>query len=467
MIKYLAILLIAFFIYNFILLDKYPLVTPDETWFANYAYSLTGKETLSSFPFENRLPKIDESSRIAYGPVYSLLLSIPLKFLPYGITTLRLTSVIISALTLFTLFILIKYSLKSSALALLSSMLLSVDYYFLIRARFVRPETLIVLFSTLAIYFYLKSKPLLTGIFICLSIFSHYFNGLIPLITISVHYLLNRKPIMNKKFLLIILPSLIFSFVWLYYLSSKGLDADGAWQLIFSKRIAPNFQLIASFPIWEFPRKNILVVQLITFFLLLISKTSQNDVKKLFLIYFLTTTAFFFYGNSLIYEALLALPTVLCLAAIRHRFIFPALFTTAAILNISFQIFALIFIANYSYASFAKNISHVLTPNSKVLLKHVNPDPYLYLAEHRPDIKIDYFQAVDKKNYQESLVKADYIITHGYDLKYLEEYQKNRHPQSHPFDQSLIDFLEKNRFSVTSFETPVYVYNIVVIKIQK
>jgi len=468
MTKAIFLLLAAFSIYNFFLLDKLPIVTPDEVWFANYAYSLTSKEKLSSIPFENRLPKIDENSKIAYGPVYPLILSIPLRVLPYGLTTTRATSIFFGALAILVVFLLTKSLFKNNTLALLSAILLSIDPSFLLRARFVRPEILIILFTYLSYLFYFRKKYLLTGVFISLSIFSHYFIGLIPGVVIIFHYFLNKDSLKSKNVILLILPTIILLIFWLFYISTQNVDTNGIWQTVLAKRVTPNFQLLTSFPKWDTQIAITFSMYLLSFLLILISKINTDTaIKRFCILNFLIAFTIFAFGNAVVYDGICTIPAILCLLAIsRIKYILPLFLSALIFSNISYLLLTLN-IAYPSYNSFGKVFSKDIEQNSKVLLKQTNPDPYFYLAEKRPDLKLDYFQVVNKQNYQKSLSEADYIITHGYDLKFFEDYKKNHLPQNFPFDLTLTEFLEANESKtqvVTNINTP-YIYNIVVIKI--
>lgn len=471
MFKQISIIIILYFALNLYLLDKSPIPTPDETWFANDAYSLTGREKLSSYPFDFRLPVIDKSSQIAYGPVYPLILSIPLRFFPYGLTTTRLTSVFLGALTILVLFSLSKSLFRNSILAFLSAFLLSISSSFLNIVRFVRPEILVILFTCLSYLFYFRKKYFFTGLFISLGIFTHYLIGIIPALVVILHFLANNNIFKNKKnILLLILPSVLFSILWAFILNQQNLNLNEVLRVVISTRTAPNFQLITSFFDWQIPKKISFIVYFLSFFVLIILSNKKDPaIKKFCLLNFLITFIIFAFGNSRVYEDILTIPAILCVLALsRTKYLFPIFLSLLLITNLFVQIFILFspLTPYYSYGQiFSKNIAQ----NSKVFLKQTNPDPYLYLAEKRPDLKLDYLQVIDSKNYQNSLSKADYIITHGYDMVFFEDYKKTHLPQDYPFDLTLTKFLETNESKiqkVADIKTS-YIYNIVVLKVSK
>ena len=201
----LMFIVIAFFSAALFLLLKDPLVFHDEVFFSSIAYGISNPDQVSFEPFLNRISLVNMQDYFYHGPVFFLLLSVPLKIVEFSISNIRIVSVCIGACCLITIFFIANDLLKSKYYSLLVAAIMAVEYNFLRGSRFCRPDILVFLFSCLAIYFYLKADEksykarylLCSSIFLTLGFLTHYFLGSIAILAIFSHYFLNK--ISKKK----------------------------------------------------------------------------------------------------------------------------------------------------------------------------------------------------------------------------------------------------------------------------
>lgn len=428
-------IIIIYLTLNISLIDKTPFPFSDENFFANHAYSLTGKENLSSTPFENRLSAIAASTTSTnYGPIFFWILAIPLKFFNYSIVTVRLTSVFLGTVTIITAFFLTKTLTKSRALSLLTMLLLSIEFHFLISARVARPEIAVMLFSYISFLFYVRTwnnpsnkNHLLTSFFCTFGLFTHFLSGVIPIAVILSHSLLTKKGSLKGFLLLISLPivSLLFFILQVFHFRSQSQMKD-AYQIL-SGSFIPSFASLEYIFHINIFTKGRFVIYLISFLLLLIHR-KKNDSKIFCLLIFFVTFLIAIYRSSSWYLGLLTFPALLCLVNLKKPPL-PVAFLISLVIfsSVADQTLTLHFSSNYSYNNYGEEISSKIEPNSKVFITELQPDPYLYLVEKRPDLKLGSFQAID--NYKKSLSLADSVIANTNDViaadKIIRQYNLN------------------------------------------
>jgi len=461
-------IIIIFIVLSLTLLTKDPIVFPDEVSFSNTAYWLLNRDDFGKNPFDNRLTLIEETTLTQYGPLYYVGLSLPLKIFGYSIYTVRLFSVLVGILTLFIFYLLVKKTTKSNALSLLATFLLAIDLNFLRSARFGRMEILVIFFNLLAYLFYLKiyekrsSKDyLLLGGLLSLGLFTHFLNGLTPLIVIPIHLLLTKRLSLfkNKQIFLLVIPlTLLAIWSFLVFILAPSSAISESKLLIF-KSLIPSLhstKLILHDRI-TFNQINFLIYFL--GFFILLSAPKRDDYKKFWLLSGSVTLLIVLWGNSFFYLSFIPiyfLPILLiAIDEIIHRkgslhylWSIPILFFI--ILSLFQQIILIEYSINYSYENFGQKISKCISKDhAKVYLGQLTPDPYFYLVSHRPDLKLFYhkFQDAEKYYLKEFLPKADYVINYELYEQTISSPEYSNHQGDSQMRVQLNDFI-KNRLGL-------------------
>jgi len=425
---------VIFLAFSLSLLTKDPVVYPDEVAFANVAYSLISEESFSAVPFSSRLPAIEEAELIYHGPVYYWFLALALRLFGFGIATVRMTSVFLGVATLLVGFFLAKKSLQSAWFGLLAVFLLAIDHNFSRGARLGRPEILVTFFNYLTLLFYLKSlknprrkEYLLVGLFGSLGFFTHILLGLIAPLVILSHLLVSRGRsfLRDKNFFYLILIPALCSLLWLFYLHFT----TSAWDRLApsaSRRLRPDFYSLRSIFGGRLYGKVIFLIHSLSLVLLLF-KFEKNSLRVLLLLNFLVTFVVVALGGNGWYLGLLTFPA--CLALLRisrewrderkvvHGYVWWVPVGILIIFSLLIWFKALDFFAGYSYESHARGIADRLPRGSRVLLRQMTPEPYFFLVQHRPDLKLAYeqFYDYDQSNFKAALSEAEYVVTRAAD----------------------------------------------------
>ncbi len=196
-----AILFIFIIVYSFIL-DKYPYIWCDESWFSNAAFTLVTQGFLGT----TIIPDFYNINHITYWqpPVYLLLLAVSFKLFGFGIVQARIVSVMLGFFTvLFTY--LLGEELYNKKVGLIGSILLISNPVFFFVSRDARMDIAVVCFTLIALYFLLKalkrsknSYYFYSGLFAMLSLLSHP-NGILGILSIILIYCTYKFDFKNFK----------------------------------------------------------------------------------------------------------------------------------------------------------------------------------------------------------------------------------------------------------------------------
>ena len=176
--KYLFLILVFFAILNMSYLSKVLRVRVDEPWESITAYTLLTEGRLANPILEGR----DGYEKHFLQPriVQNILLVPFFKTLGFGLWQGRLLSVFFGLLTVIFTFLLTKKLFKAESIALLATLLVSVDSFVFVSARTIRPEIMVAALTVLAIYLFLvavrKESDLLfslLGIVIGIGLYTH------------------------------------------------------------------------------------------------------------------------------------------------------------------------------------------------------------------------------------------------------------------------------------------------------
>jgi len=433
--KLLVVLTAIFLFYILIalnLLTKDPTVFPDESSFSNTAYRLTNENVFGKQPFEKQLTLIEDTTFTQYGPMYYLVLSVPLKLFGYSIHTVRATSVVIGLLVLVVLYFLIKEITSSEIVGLLSVFLLSIDINFLRMARFGRMDILVAFFILLAYLFYLKTynhpsakRYLILGALLTLPVLTHFFNGVLPLIVIFFHLLVTKKlkPLKNKQFLLFLVPlsALIIWFILVFFFAPPSAINES--KLFILKSLIPNFHQIKIVIGDKLTFNQINFIIYFGALSLLAWLSPKGNMGRFWLLNGVIGTAWTIWGNSFFYLGYIPiylLPILpLSFYLTKEK---PRLRSLQVVIIFFFIGFSMVqqmiltqYLSDFSYQKFGRRVSTCLQkPMAKVYLDQLIPDPYFYLVKQRADLKLAYQKWHDRKQsyLKNTLPMADYVVTY-------------------------------------------------------
>jgi 4-amino-4-deoxy-L-arabinose transferase-like glycosyltransferase len=411
---FLAIFLYLFF--SFLLVTKDPLVFPDESSFSNTAYFLSNRSIFAK-PFEKQLSLIEQTTFTHYGPIYYLGLATFIKLFGYNILTTRSFSVLLGLLSLPLIYQTIRNISQSNLRASLATLLIATDLNFLRSSRFTRMEILVIFFSLLSLFFLTKAKKSPgKGLFLAiLAFFTHFSNGLTPLLAILSTKFFKKENFKKKirGLLFLSFPPATLFLLWFFLISSifSPESLNESKNLIFGL-ITPNFHSLKIVLKTDYFTKIIYLTYLLGFFVLL--KTKRKEKTITLFVFFLSSALLPLYGGSFFYLSFLPIATIIPLFLFLKE---KTLLTVVSVIFLSINILTQLRLfketQTFSYQDYSESISTCLPQNSKVFLLKLIPDPYPYLISKRKDLKIVYekFHGNDDIYLVETSQKADYIVT--------------------------------------------------------
>jgi len=189
--------------------------TPDEISQGYTAYSLltTGKDEWGqSWPLTLK-------SFGDYKPPLQTYLMIPaIKFFGLNTFSIRLPNALTSSLAIISTYLLAKILFKNTSISLISAFLLAISPWHLPMSRIALEANLHSFFIPLAIYFFLKNKPIsliVSSLLFGISTFSYHSVKLFVPMVVFLLFILNKKLITLKKyrsFLFILISFLLINF---------------------------------------------------------------------------------------------------------------------------------------------------------------------------------------------------------------------------------------------------------------
>jgi len=417
------IAIIIFIVYStFVLLNltKEPSVGGDELSFANIAHSLD-KNEFNKLPgiFSRHIAPSEKVLLIMYPPIYPWIIAITTHFFGFNIYTLRLTSFAIGLLLLFFFFLILRKIITNDILTMSVLLLFAVDQAFIRSSRYGRPDILTAFFITLSLLFYIKTLEednnknyFLTGLFCGLSFMTHLALGLIPLMLTTLHFLLTKRFRRSgfKKLLFLIMPALIFFILWLIFvvlplfLHNPGLFKNTV--MVFKDKALRNKNYYAN---WiEFIKADISYIYLILLFPLILSLRNKNGIKSFLLLAYLFVYPYLLSIQSTWYAVWFTpIGCLVLLYLIREKNRYRQFFIVLVTIIISCGVVTQLRFAReqrgYSYENYSKRVSGYLPIGANVLILDIYPDPYIYLAAYRKDLKLEW----DRKD---AIKNADYVI---------------------------------------------------------
>lgn len=228
-IKFIHYYLLFYFVINLLFLTDFPFIHSDESWLSGLSRAMFLENDLSvTEPFFDTYQRYPHAIKI----LFHLLQIVFINLFGYNIFSFRLLSLIFSIGSLYFFNNLCRLLFQSNRVAILTTILLSLDIQFIYASHFSRQEIIILFVMILSVYILLNNlqnhncfKDLFLGILIGLSIGIHP-NSFIVGLSIGAIYLffIIYKKLKIKN--LIIYISVVVLFAILFISISFVMDAN-------------------------------------------------------------------------------------------------------------------------------------------------------------------------------------------------------------------------------------------------
>ncbi|WP_081605144.1 ArnT family glycosyltransferase [Leptospira alstonii] len=388
---------------------EFPPVWPDEVLFFSPSQDFAEFGTLRTQVLEGLIPGMEEIT-LWMPPLYFFSGGLWMKYVFPGIVGLRLFTLIVAGFCIFIFYgILLRIGFSFFS-ALFSCLLLVTDLLFLRVGTMARMETLCLFFALTNLFFLIRTafdehpKPvekveaLFSGVFLGLSFLSHPFGSVfgIP----SLYLLWKRKSLSAPLFWIGgILPIAVW-IVWLFPRWNLFLFQFGL-QFGRKKELFSVFSILTKIKILIGGYQNPGVRILFYIFLLAgvgINRELWKEKKERFLFLFvwiLGTLVFLFLSTEFYYVMYLTLPLsalggILMEESDRKRVIYIGSGLIFCNLIVLFLAYRRVGFINPEFdlgKKFSEEIAMELKYSKKVYLQAI-PDPYFYLREKYPNLKI-------------------------------------------------------------------------------
>lgn len=374
-VKSIHLYLVSYFTVNILFLNMYPFMHSDESWLSNLSRNIlqnkSFKVTESVFDLYPRFP---HSIKILFHSIQIIFL----KLFGYNLFTFRLISLIFGCIGLYFFYrILSKYCTKN--IALIYTILLSLNIQFIYASHFARQEIVLVCIEIIALFLFSQKKYTYTTIVCAISIGIHPNSFIVASVMGSIYLIsLINKKIELRTFIFYILglciSAIIFILISIYldnqffyhyfnYGSTLNVDAN----LIDKFKNFDNFyykiyQMISATYYTPDIRIYFYVFLVSSLYVLLKKRTLQNISIIIGII--IINLAIIFIGRYNPTSIILMFPLFyLLLANIDNKYFIITLFIIS-ILNSSINIYPYL---NNDYESYLNNIEQYVSSDSKVL----------------------------------------------------------------------------------------------------
>lgn len=212
--------LLLYFIANALFLVDFPFVHSDEPWLSGLSRAMLVNNDLSvTEPFFDGY----ERNPHAIKTIFHLIQILFINLFGYNIFSFRLISLIFSIGSLYVFFLLCKNIFRSDSIAIISTMLLSIDLQYIYASHFARQEIIILFFMILSTYVFYSTihrhtfhMDIIIGIIIGISIGIHPNSFIVALTMGGIYlYMIYKKKISFKNLLLLIIIISIFALIFI------------------------------------------------------------------------------------------------------------------------------------------------------------------------------------------------------------------------------------------------------------
>lgn len=426
-----SIFLFLFIYVNKILFLKDPPVWLDEGLFLDMAINWVKTGNISTNLFNNTIPGLEKHA-YWYPPLYFYLLGLWTNIAGKTIESIRLFSILLSIISLFSLFLIAKSIFKNKFIALMSINLISIDIWFSGASRFGRMEILVITFNLIALYFFIlgisKDKWIyffLSGLTCSLAFLTHPI-GITLLLIFLVYIIFFRLPYLLFKILLLVFPTILLYFFWIYTIRNNlNLYLIQNWLQILRKlTITPYVYVLFKTNIYW--RIEVLLYLYLLIALIIQTKKNNYFVDKIIIIGIILSAVIITISKEMWY--IVYFQPFICLGIIslivssfknKNKKLFLANIAAMSIyvfININyFKIIAKqVNLNKYDYHKFTQKISANLPKKGAIFLVSF-PDPYMDLKDNS-NYQLYEFPTVPVSDhvYTKLLYKVDYIILSGW-----------------------------------------------------
>ena len=427
-----SILVLFFYLSKSCLLNCPP-IWPDEAYIADISRNFMTNGQISTKIWSEIMPSTAEHF-LWYPPGIFYILAGVFKIFGFSLEVQRLASVSLAVMLLASFFLLVKtlvVSRDSFIIAGISTLMLSIDNFFLQASRISRPEIYVLFFGTLSLtlFNYLKivKKKLflyyIVGILAGLSALMH-FEGLVFGVAIFLHILfLDGKNVLSKKraafFILGYLT--VFSFYSFTIIKNFDIFKDQIMTQLRYRELNPTYLII-------FYHSHSLSEILVTTFYLSITLFfifySKLDLRKhLSILIVLVFTWIFAILGKLEWYPVLAIPFVyialtliftgLYFKAYRHPVKWILVFILFLLISANLKIYSEYRKQeNFNYHEYGAKILENIPKDKTVYISAV-PDPYFAFIQ-RGEGSLRYFLTAPSSTFRENFLKtlkeSDFIV---------------------------------------------------------
>ena len=422
--------LVPHFFLTWLLFLKNPPIWPDESIYMDTALTLVKTGQLATSIFNGAIIGLEKYAAW-YPPLYFYVLSFWIATFGSSIEIMRLLSVLFSLGSLILIYKIAKNIFESTRLAILSILMITVDYWFSLSSRVGRMDSLAFFLLVSTFYFFLRANKdkhqtnyLVAGTIAGLSVINHPLGLIAPVVIII--YLFIVQPSFKEKFfsaLNFLLPVGIMLLIWYINMGNFFDLFVEQYKLQFARKavMTPYAKFLFDSDIWW------KILFIIYFIVLLIAIRQILIIRRkkdlLLAVGFVVSTLVLLWGKELWYTlyfqpfATLMLISIintndsktgnktLFMFAIFSIFFFFAVNLSKLSTDIQGKK-----IGDSDYHAFSKLISDKIANNSAVFLS-VIPDPYFDLRQ-RKDLTLFEFPTVPvtREAYIKILNSADYVV---------------------------------------------------------
>ncbi|PKM51918.1 MAG: 4-amino-4-deoxy-L-arabinose transferase [Firmicutes bacterium HGW-Firmicutes-7] len=223
-----VLFLLLYFITSIFFLTSFPFVHSDEAWLSGLTRNMMDTHNIyCTEAFFDLYPRHPHSIKIIFH-----LIQMPfIYFLGYNIFTVRLISLIISLISLLIFYKVILNIQKNAIIAIMATILLSLNLQFIYASHFARQEIIILFFLMLGLYVYFSlpapsfKSTLILGCIIGISIGIHPNSFLLALIFGFIYmydWIIHEKSFKELSFLIIIVAGFAIVFIFLSLLGDPN-----------------------------------------------------------------------------------------------------------------------------------------------------------------------------------------------------------------------------------------------------
>lgn len=484
---YLGILFVAILplIISFKLLYlKDPPVWPDEPVFYDMAKNLTSNDSLAARIYVGTASDV-KNTGLGYPPIYFYILSYFTDFFGSDIETIRTLSLFFGISGLVVFFLLTKTIFKNNYLALLGTIILSLDIFFARSTRTGRMEITTFFFMLLAFLFYILAKDknriiyyILAGIASGFAILSHPMGFIAPII-IGVNILFTEKKLRRifSQVLFFIMPVIFAIPFWILksgslldlistfgsHLQDKSpkipfafvlFQTSLSWWILFIIYLIIFIVFVTIFFKSKFRRDNYLPVFLLSGSMIssIILLWGREGCYMLYFQPFIVLIVLFLFNKYYKKSGFLLISSLTVLLIVSYLNI--QFFHNNNLAMTNLEITSIAKSRNYNYHLFTSQILEVLPKQKANIFLSSVPDPYfdlnklnLYNFYEAPDPSFP----LSENAYKQVLNDSDYAIITWIPHKLLEKYIADNKEEMIPVGQKngynaiIIKFVPRER----------------------